>query len=529
MASPIKVIDLFAGPGGLGEGFSALTDCHDSPVFRIALSIEKEASAHRTLKLRAFYRQFAPADVHPSYYKFLAGDLHPDPDSELFLEKKIHREVKAATNEARQLTLGKDTDEINRAIKAALAQEKHDDWVLIVGPPCQAYSVVGRSRNKGIAGYRLENDERSNLYLEYLKIIREFGPAVFVMENVKGLLSARHNGSSIFARMIEDLRSPGEAVSGKPKSRNKYEVFSLVVPAPDDASSETSYLPAEFVIRSEHYGVPQARHRVILLGIRSDLARTKKPELLARVTGPVLQDVIRDLPELRSGLSRVPDSSRAWADAIASQSKPVIRSIRSTGSHAVADEMQRAVERIRSRRLDRGSQWKVAPARQPPKQLSAELRNWYKDPTGWKGVCSHESRGHIVPDLLRYLFCASYCKVADRDARRTPKADEFPRELAPAHANWGSGHFADRFRVQVPDKPATTVTSHISKDGHYFIHYDPDQCRSLTVREAARIQTFPDNYVFVGNRTQQYVQVGNAVPPYLAYHIARIIAGFLNP
>lgn len=131
-------------------------------------------------------------------------------------------------------------------------------------------------------------------------------------------------------------------------------------------------------------------------------------------------------------------------------------------------------------------------------------------------------------DLHRYLFASSFAATNGRSVQ----IDDFPKALLPAHKNVHDGreqdHFSDRFRVQLSDRPSTTITSHISKDGHYFIHYDPAQCRSLTVREAARLQTFPDSYKFEGNRTSQYHQVGNAVPPLLSMQVAEIVHDILK-
>ena len=139
-------------------------------------------------------------------------------------------------------------------------------------------------------------------------------------------------------------------------------------------------------------------------------------------------------------------------------------------------------------------------------------------------VINHETRGHIRSDLHRYMYYSTYASVMGV----SPTSSNLPNVMWPIHNNFSSGKFADRFKVQLKNNSGSTVTCHISKDGHSFIHYDPSQCRSLTVREAARIQTFPDNYYFVGPRTQQYVQVGNAVPPYLAKKLAEIVYKLLN-
>jgi DNA (cytosine-5)-methyltransferase 1 len=152
-----------------------------------------------------------------------------------------------------------------------------------------------------------------------------------------------------------------------------------------------------------------------------------------------------------------------------------------------------------------------------------ELLQWIERPE-LRAIAQHETRGHMASDLGRYLFAAVFGTVRGY----SPKAADFPLVLSPDHRNWHSGVFNDRFRVQLADEASTTVTSHISKDGHYFIHPDPIQCRSLTVREAARLQTFPDDYLFMGNRTRQYVQVGNAVPPFLARQIAELVLSALK-
>lgn len=157
--------------------------------------------------------------------------------------------------------------------------------------------------------------------------------------------------------------------------------------------------------------------------------------------------------------------------------------------------------------------------------MPATLRQWLRDPK-LDGVSQHESRSHMASDLHRYMFAACFAQLQGY----SPKLRLFPPKLLPNHKNMDSEEipFVDRFRVQLGGEPSTTVVSHICKDGHYYIHPDPSQCRSLTVREVARLQTFPDSYFFEGNRTQQYHQVGNAVPPLLARQIAEVVLDFMQ-
>lgn len=521
MSNPIKVIDLFSGPGGLGEGFSSVLDSKKSRVFKIAASIERDVSAHRTLKLRAFFRQFKVAPIE--YYEFLKGNLGTAPEERLYKIPKFKKQVEAADREALNLELGKDNDVIFTAISKAVG---NDECILIGGPPCQAYSVAGVARNKSNTAYDPLLDNRNFLYKEYLKVIARFQPMLFVMENVKGMLSAKVNGELIYKSIFQDLENPSSSSGEDVKSKKnlKYKIFSLVT-----ASSGDSVLrPHDYVINCENFGIPQKRHRVILLGVREDLAEMWNGLTLNTCSDEIpISSVIHDLPKLRSGLSKDVNTDGNWLMSIETDAKKTVESLKQNGQDEIADKFIEAVDSVTVPSDGQGANFGLLRSNSINE---TDLRNWFYDDNLGKHVCNHETRGHIHLDLQRYMFCSLWASVAfeKKWPRLSPKTNEFPEALVPNHKNFKSGKFADRFRVQPWNKPATTITCHISKDGHYYIHPDYLQCRSLTVREAARIQTFPDNYFFVGNRTQQYVQVGNAVPPLLSKKIATLIYEFLS-
>lgn len=506
----IPVIDLFAGPGGLGEGFSSLTHA-DERVFKIKLSIEKEEHAHQTLELRAFMREFPPKKAPDDYYEYLRGKITRE---ELFA--RFPNEAASAANEAWFAELGGESaphDEVDKRIRNAVGGVPK--WILIGGPPCQAYSLVGRSRIIGGEGMdEYEKDPRHELYRQYLRILAVHRPPVFVMENVKGLLSATVKKERIFDRILADLKYPLSSTGLGRKDELEYTFYPLV---PTTGELVKVFAPEDFVIHSEDFEIPQARHRIIILGVRSDWPA--EPDLLKpSKTQVAIEQVIGDLPKLRSGLSKELDSAEAWRDAV----RDIINANWFVNGEMAADlreALVNATKRVGAN-LTRGNSF-LAESVRPERH-----KDWFVD-ARLKGICNHETRGHIRADLHRYFFAAVFA----RKFGRSPLLEDFPKALLPKHENVKEAlketKFNDRFRVQLAGRPSTTVVSHISKDGHYYIHYDPSQCRSLTVREAARLQTFPDNYFFEGPRTQQYHQVGNAVPPLLAKQIAEIVAGLL--
>lgn len=286
---------------------------------------------------------------------------------------------------------------------------RHDDTVLTGGPPCQAYSLVGRARSQGKVGYIPEEDERHYLFREYIRVLDRLRPAAFVMENVKGILSSTVKSRLVFEMLMEDLSSLGTS-------------------------------------RGHHYELRAIRLAPQCIRVRGGADRDGCSAFEERAA------TARELRHIRRRTVAMAGASRAARACTA----------RNARAHGV-------------------------------------------------GSCR-------LPVRLR---------LQGRE-RYSPKAADFPLALSPDHRNWHSGAFNDRFRVQIAQDASTTVTSHISKDGHYFIQPDPIQCRSLTVREAARLQTFPDDYFFLGTRTQQYVQVGNAVPPLLAPQIAALVRSAIS-
>jgi len=513
----IPIVDVFAGPGGLGEGFSSFSVDRYYP-FDIKMSVERDPLACRTLKLRSFFRKVHFNLLKPPLVKFLKSKRTIEDEEKLYSKFELARNL--AEEEVLCREFGSDSfppELIDKIIKNRINGSK--TWILIGGPPCQAYSTVGRARMSQIRKTKLsafESDERHYLYQHYLRIISSHEPPVFVMENVKGLLSSSIKGKLIIEQILKDLQSPSD-------NGLKYKLFPFVEPLSKKGSlferHYGNFEASDFLIKAEDFGIPQMRHRLIILGVRADVS--EKPNFIKeKKKFLTVGEVLSDLPRIRSGIGLKWDRTKSWGSHINEISdlfddKNISEKVRKT----MSDYIQRL-----GTDLPKGGEFiKYSPWR--PKQI---VKKWYRTPD-LGGVTNHEARYHMPADLRRYFFASCFGLVSEEENfPESPKLRHFPLALLPNHKNIDhkkvdKAIFDDRFRVQLRSRPSKTVTSHISKDGHYYIHPDPTQCRSLTVREAARLQTFPDSYVFLGSKTSQYTQIGNAVPPRLAIQLAEVV------
>ncbi|WP_214021419.1 DNA cytosine methyltransferase [Methanoculleus sp.] len=418
MASQYVVLDMFAGAGGLTEGFFR----ND---FNIVSHIEMNTHAARTLETRALYHALV-AKGHPDiYYRYYNQEMTRDE----FLEECTSLGIPdsgVVNCELSRVT----EDLIVKQVYGRLAEIGRDEVdVIIGGPPCQAYSLIGRGRDPE----SMRNDPRNNLYLHYLRFINEFEPEIFVFENVPGLISAR-NGE-IYSDFLQRIDRLGYYTHNEPQ-----------------------------ILNARDFGVLQNRKRIIFIGWRKE-HDFGYPAFECDDSRRQVWNVLRDLPELEPGTGT--DGPQSY------------RPVRPCGY-----------------------------------LRKYEIRN------GQKYVRHHIARTHIDRDREIYRIAIRMWNEGKR-----LHYDDLPENLK-THKNRSS--FRDRFKVVDGDGFSHAVVAHLSKDGHYFIHPDIQQARSLTVREVARLQSFPDNYLFEGPRTAQYVQIGNAVPPLMATGIAREIMNMLE-
>ena len=388
-------IDLFAGCGGLSEGFYRVG-------FKALAHIEINHWACETLRARMCYYGYKNIDKEVIEHDITAPDI------------------------------------INK-IDEAVAGRTVD--VIIGGPPCQAYSTAGRVRDgKGMAA-----DPRNFLFEKYVEILEYYSPKFFVFENVTGVLSAKVNGNHIFPRIIQALG-------------NKYDVISD---------------PTVLIHNTADYGVPQMRKRVIIMGVRKDIDKTSVTKLY--------NDVIKthwnpETPlEEREGRKKFVDVKQAIGDL------PAVE----PGNDASTENFDYPCDNAFLRRIRK---------------------------KGVYPLMDHIARRHNALDRERFTVMIHNHWTFGQLRKNMPQYEH-------EHARV----FDNSYVVQWWDMPSKTILAHIHKDGFQFIHPDEKQARSFTVREAARIQSFPDDFVFAGSRGEKYKQIGNAVPPLFAEALAKSV------
>ena len=406
----MNYIDLFAGAGGLSEGFSSVG-------FEPVAHIEMNSDAAYTLKTRACYYYLKENGQLNAYYNYEKGLITRDALYELVPDEVLESVINATISEGSINAIFERVDTL---------LQRNPDWnntvdIVIGGPPCQAYSVIGRAVRED----SMEDDPRNYLYKLYCRFLRRYQPKMFVFENVPGLLTA--NDGKHFENIKRYLRHVGYKIDFKE-------------------------------LNAKDFGVLQNRRRIIIIGWRTD-EQYRYPEFTPVSHTYTVSDILKDLPVMQAG-----ETSSKYR-----KTKPS----KYLAEYGIRNNNDVLTFHVASPHIDRDK------------------------------------------DIYRRVIDAW------NDGHRRLKYCDLPQELR-THKNVTD--FLDRFKIVEGDTAAChTMMAHISKDGHYFIHPDKKQARSITVREAARIQSFPDNYFFEGSRTAAFTQIGNAVPPVMAKAIAEAL------
>lgn len=417
MAKTLNFIDLFAGAGGLSEGFVRAG-------FNPIAHVEIDEAACYSLKTRAAYHYLKENDKFDIYIKYLKGEIDR---KNLYYNSDIPEEI---LDSVIHLGIGEENNPIIfDRIERKLPQGKEVD-LIIGGPPCQAYSLVGRARSE----HGMRKDPRNFLYVQYANYLERYRPKMFVFENVLGLKSA---GKGAYLVNMERLF--------------KKKGYSIHI----------------FTVKAENFGVLQQRRRLIIIGWKQDFV-PNLPDLDNYQSGihGTVSDIFYDLPFLNAG---------EGIDKFAKYS---------------ADNYQYLKD--------------------------SHIRN------GIDVVTQHIARPHNKQDKEIYRIAVQKW-LTDRERLNYNDLEDHLK----THKNRTS--FTDRFKVVANELNASqTIVAHIAKDGHYYIHPDINQNRSISVREAARLQSFPDDFYFEGvkegsNRTAAFKQIGNAVPPLMGELIAKNI------
>lgn len=407
----MNYIDLFAGAGGLSEGF---TKAGFNPIAHV----EMDKAACSTLKSRIAYHFLRESGQSDIYYDCLRSGKSPSALYPLVPDELFESVIQTKISDE---TIPSVFDKID-----SLSRDRKID-LIIGGPPCQAYSIAGRSKINSLKDRHVSTDIRYELYRQYGKFLQKYQPEYFVFENVLGLVSAEDG------LLIDRIRRYFE--------------------------TECGYKFSYRVLKAYEYGVLQRRLRVIIIGQKGnsqfqypDFERVRRPEEWS-----VMNSLLSDLEPLRAGEEK----------------------------HVSGYTTPRP--------------------------------NDYQEETGIRNevdfVTQHVTRPHNERDLEIYKLAVGKWNRGER-----LKYSDVP-EMWRTHKNVTT--YLDRYKVVDPNGLSHTVVAHLSKDGHYYIYPDERNPRSLSVREAARIQSFPDDYFFEGGRGAAFKQIGNAVPPQLAFVIAK--------